>query len=411
MKKSPLLAIFLTIFIDLVGVGLVIPVITPLLIHSQLLFSPATEYATRSLVLGLLLASYPFWQFFGSPLLGALSDRYGRKKVLLISLLGTMAGYVLFAIGIITNQLWLLFVARSLDGFTGGNIATAMSVISDVSKGPQRTKNFGLVGMAFGLGFILGPYLGGKLSDPTVVSWFNNATPFWTAALLCLLNIALLLVRFAETLKTKIETKITPFTGFVNIGRAWNMVNLRRVFIVVFLLTTGFTFFTQFFQLFLLKRFNFSNSQIGDVFAFIGLSMAITQGFITRLSIKRFKPEVILTFAMLGLVAVFPVLTLPQIPWHIFLVLPFVALFQGHIQPNITTIISNFAGAEAQGEVLGINQSVQSLAMITPPVISGLVASIHYTLPIFAASLFTFLAWLMFMNVRRHYKNEKFHAV
>ena len=99
-----------------------------------------------------------------------------------------------------------------------------------------------------------GHYLGGKLSDPTVVSWFNNATPFWTAALLCLLNIILLLVRFAETLKTKINTKITPFTGFVNIGRAWNMINLRRVFIVVFFLATGFTFFTQFFQLFLLKR-------------------------------------------------------------------------------------------------------------------------------------------------------------
>ncbi len=411
MKKTSLGSIFLTIFIDLIGVGMAIPVITPLLLNSNKLFAASVTFQTRSIILGLLLASFPILQFFGAPLLGALSDRYGRKKVLIVSIFGTACGYILFALGIITNQLWLLFVSRSLDGFTGGNISTAMSVISDVSEGKDRTKNFGLVGMAFGLGFILGPFLGGKLSDPTVLSWFNNATPFWAAALLCLLNIGLLIFRFKETLKTTIHTKITALTGFKNIIHAWQMPNLRRVFLTIFFLTAGFTFFTQFFQVFLIERFSFSNSQIGNVFAYVGLWMAFTQGFLTRPAIKRFKVEDILSWAALGMVFVFPLLTLPKVAWLIFLILPLTAIFQGHIQPTSTSIVSSLAGPEAQGEVMGINQSITSLAMIAPPIISGMIAGVHYTYPLFAASFFTLVGWLFFQSHRHHQSREKFQVV
>ncbi len=410
MKKNSLVSIFLTVFIDLIGIGMAIPVITPYLLTSPDLFRAGTSLETRNIVLGLLLASYPILQFFGAPLLGTLSDRYGRKKILLISLIGTALGYVLFALGIMTNQLWLLFVSRSLDGFTGGNIATAMSVISDVSEGKDKTKNFGMVGMAFGLGFILGPFLGGKLSDPTVLSWFNNATPFWAAALLCLFNIGLLLFRFQETLKTTIHTKITALTGFKNVAKAWKLASLRRVFLTIFLLTFGFTFFTQFFQVFLIERFHFSNGQVGNLFAYVGLWMAFTQGVLTRPSIKRFKADAILSAAVLGMTVVFLVLTLPKSSWLLYTIIPFIAIFQGHIQPTSTSIISDLAGREAQGEVMGINQSVISLAMIAPPIISGVIAGFHYTLPLIAASIFTFIGWLVFQNHRRHTTQEQFHA-
>lgn len=409
-EKNSLLSIFLTVFIDLIGIGMAIPVITPLLISSNDLFGAGVSLETRNFFLGLLLASYPVFQFFGAPLLGALSDRYGRKKILVISLLGTAIGYILFAIGIVTHQLWLLFLSRSLDGFTGGNIATAMSVISDVSEGKDKAKNFGLVGMAFGLGFILGPFLGGILSDPSIWKWFNNATPFWAAALLCIFNITLLVFRFQETLKTTIHTKITPLTGFKNVATAWHMPNLRRVFLTIFLLTFGFTFFTQFFQVFLIERFNYSNSQVGNLFAYVGLWMAFTQGVLTRPTLKRFKVESILSAAVLGMIFVFPVITMVQTSWVLYTIIPFIAIFQGHIQPTSTAIISDLAGREAQGEVMGINQSVISLAMVAPPIISGLIAGLHYTLPLFAASIFTGLGWLVFANHRKHKTAEQFHV-
>ena len=410
MKKTALGAIFLTVFIDLIGIGMAIPVITPLLITSPDIFSAQTAYSTKTLVLGLLLASYPFFQFFGAPLLGALSDRYGRKKILILSLAGTALGYILFAIGIMTNQLWLLFVSRSLDGFTGGNIATAMSVISDVSDGTNKTKNFGMVGMAVGLGFILGPFIGGVLSNPEILSWFNNATPFWAAAALCVFNILLLVFRFKETLHTTIHTKITALTGFVNVVRAWKMINVRRVFLTIFLLTFGFTFFTQFFQVFLIERFNYSNAQIGNLFAYVGLWMAFTQGVITRPIVARFAPDKIMSWAILGMMITFPLLLLPHTTAFLFTLIPLIAIFQGHIQPTSTTIISNLAGPEAQGEVMGINQSVISLAMIIPPIISGWLASFSSSLPLIFASLVTGLAWLVFANHRKHQTPEQFHA-
>ncbi len=410
MKKTALGSIFLTVFIDLMGIGMAIPVITPLLITSPEIFPSTTLYATKTLVLGLLLASYPLFQFFGAPLLGALSDRYGRKKILIVSLVGTAIGYILFAIGIITDQLWLLFVSRSLDGFTGGNIATALSVISDVSDGTNKTKNFGLVGMAVGLGFILGPFIGGVLSEPTYVTWFTNATPFFAAAGLCSINILLLIFRFKETLRTRINTKITAFTGFVNIAKAMAMPNLRRVFLTIFLLTAGFTFFTQFFQVFLIERFAYSNAQIGNIFAYVGIWMAATQGIITRPIINRFAPDRIMSVAILGMMITFPLLLLPHSTLWLLLILPLIALFQGHIQPTSSTIISNLAGPEAQGEVMGINQSIQSLAMIVPPIISGVLAGFSSSLPMFLAAIITGLGWLIFASHRKHANKEKFHA-
>lgn len=170
-KSNPMLTIFLTVFIDLLGVGVLIPVM-PLLLGDPT--SPyyllPTGWSTEQgyVLLGLLTAVFPLMQFFATPILGQLSDKYGRKDILLISLFGTSLSYVLFAYGIMSRNLPLLFVSRALDGITGGNISVAQAAIADISLPENRAKNFGLIGMAFGLGFIFGSFLGGKLSDPTV---------------------------------------------------------------------------------------------------------------------------------------------------------------------------------------------------------------------------------------------------
>jgi DHA1 family tetracycline resistance protein-like MFS transporter len=404
-KKAPLSTIFLTVFLDLLGVGIVIPVIAPLLLDPahNMLSAEATIH-TRTITLGFLIASYPLAQFFGAPMLGALSDRYGRKKLLAISLVGTLIGYILFATAILEQNIYLLFASRILDGFTGGNISIALSSISDFSDEKSKAKNFGMVGAAFGLGFILGPYIGGKLADPGVVSWFNTATPFWFAAILTGINLMFVFGAFPETLREKRNTPVSAFTGIQNIGKAFQLKHLRTIFLVVFLLTLGFNFFTQFFQVFLINKFSFTISNIADTFAFIGIWIVIAQGGLQRPLSKKYSPLRMVQVAALGLGVVLPMLLLPSESKYIFFVLPFIAIFQGLTQPNITSLVSSQAGKGEQGQILGINQSIQSLGMAFPPIIASYINLVNINLPTLTASFCIILGWLILIIF---FKNKK----
>lgn len=411
-QRNILLTIFVTVFIDLLGFGIALPTLTPIFLNPHLAILPlSSTFGMRTLALGFLVASYPLAQFFGAPILGALSDHHGRKKILLISLLGTLAGYLLLGFGVTVNALALLFLGRIVDGFTGGNISTALSAIADVSDFKSRAKNFGLIGMAFGLGFILGPYVGGKLSDPHVLPWFNFATPFWFAALLCGANILLMLWRFPETLKTRVTTPVSFTTGFRNLYKASQLLNLRTMFLVVFFLIFGFSFFIQFFQVFLIDKFHFNQGQIGDLLAYVGFWAALSQGLLTRPLSRKFAPPQILSLSLLFLSLALPLLLLPSQARFLFFIVPFVAMANGLTQPNSSAIVSGLAGPESQGEVLGIQQSIQSLAMAIPPIISGFIVSINRNLPIGVAGLSIFTAWIIFVLFFKRQKREAFHEV
>lgn len=398
MKKTSIFSIFFVIFLDMLGVGVIIPVMAPLFLsHTSNILPIATPDVTRNILLGIVMAMYPLFQFFGAPILGSLSDRVGRKKILIISLTGTFIGYLLFAFGIMLGNIYLLFLSRIIDGFTGGNISVAQSAIADISTNEEKARNFGMIGMAFGLGFILGPYIGGKLSDPTLVSWFTFSTPFFFTALVTLINIILLVFRFQETLHTTSNKKISLLTGFQNIGKAWKMKELRSMFIIMFLIIFGFNFFTQFFQVYLVQTFNFNQSQIGDIFAYIGIWIAITQGGIIRPLSRKFTPRQIMKVSVVGLSIALMMILLPRDVWALLIVMPFVALFNGLTNPNSIAIISSLAKPSEQGEILGINQSVQSLAMTIPPIIAGIIVSMDKNLPIMVASISTYIAWLLFI--------------
>ncbi|HVA99533.1 MAG TPA: MFS transporter [Bacteroidia bacterium] len=394
--KSPLAAIFFTVFIDLVGLGIVIPIMAPLLLdpHNTILpFTASVHF--RTLLLGFLVAVYPLAQFFGAPVLGALSDRHGRKPILLLSLLGTFAGYILFALAIIHNNIYLLFCSRLLDGFTGGNISIAYAAISDVSDDTNKAKNFGMIGAAFGLGFVLGPFIGGKLSSPEIVSWFTLATPFWFAAILSSINIIWVSFSFPETLVEKQNTPVSLITGISNIKEAFGYKDLRIVFLIVFLLTLGFNFFTQFFQVFLIDKFNFNVSKIADMFAYIGVWIVIAQGGVLRPLLKRFNALQLLAVAALLLAISLPMLLIPSDYKYLYFVIPFVSIFQGLTQPTISTVVSDQANKTEQGRILGINQSIRSLGMALPPILAAYITLINISFPILAAAFFILLGWII----------------
>ncbi|MDO8480557.1 MAG: MFS transporter [Nanoarchaeota archaeon] len=405
MDKKPLWTIFLLVFLDLVGLGIVIPVLPLILLQPEFSF---LSQGLQNVLIGLLVAAYPIAQFFGAPVLGKYSDRHGRKPILLISIAGTVLGYLLFGLGILKANLLLLFLGRLLDGFTGGNISVALSSISDISKGQEKTKHFGMVGMAFGLGFILGPFIGGKLADPSVLPWFTHATPFWFAAILSALNLLFILFAFKETLKERYHKKITFFDGFHDIKKAFGMAELRVIFIVFFLMSFGWSFFTQFFPLYLYKRFSFSPSDIGNLFGVIGLTIAFTQGGVVRFLASRVRPAAVLRVVLLAAPVLLILLTFQKSVAGLYLINILLPLFFGTVFPNITTLISDAVGPESQGEVQGMRQSLQSLSQAIPPLIATFALSLSVSAPIYIGASTLLLSWLTFILFYKHRKKEQF---
>jgi MFS transporter, DHA1 family, tetracycline resistance protein len=240
-EKKALPVVLLTIFLDVLGVGILIPVLFPLIYN---IFIPAGYSRSESLViLGWLTAIFPLMQFLATPILGQLSDRYGRKPVLGFSLAGTAIGYIIFAYAIVTKNIPLLFVGRAIDGITGGNLSVARAVIADIIPPARRTQVFGMIGALFGIGFVAGPYIGSRLSVPNVSffglfdtpSWFSPATPFWFCAILSAFNTMILLLRLPETHKHIDKTaKLVWNQSISNIKKAYTTPGLRTVFVGIF---------------------------------------------------------------------------------------------------------------------------------------------------------------------------------
>ena len=402
MNKKILFSILFTVFIDLLGFGILIPVIPQLLANpgSPFFLLPAgLTLGQGYIILGFLTAIFPFMQFLATPILGELSDRFGRKPILAISLFGTSISYILFAVGILTKNLPLLFISRAFDGVTGGNIAVAQAAIADVSTPENRAKNFGLMGAAFGMGFILGPYLGGQLSDPSHFSWFNAATPFWFAAILAFTNTLSVIYLLPETLKNKSkELSLHLGQSFKNIIKVFKFKELRPIFATNFLFQAGFTFFTTFFSVFLITKFHFNQGSIGNYFAYVGIWIAFSQAVVTRKVSSKFGERSILRYSLIGTGVFILAQFLPSVWWELLLVTPFFAIFTGLSQANLTSLVSRSVGPEIQGEILGMNASVQALAQTIPPIISGFVAAgIAARAPIVVSGVTIILSGIVFI--------------
>ena len=392
-KNKTIVTIFCTVFIDLLGIGILIPVIP------QLFANPGSEFfllplgvsvKTGYILLGLLLAVYPIGQFLATPILGQLSDKYGRKKILALSLFGTAVSYIVFAYAIITKDIPLLFAARFFDGLTGGNISVAQAMIADISTKENRAKNFGMLGAAFGLGFIFGPYLGGRLSDPLTVSWFTAATPFYFAGILAFINMLSVLFLLKETNKHMHmhDYRMNIVKSLSNIGRAIKMKGVNIIFLTNFFFFGGFTFFTSFFAVYLINKFHFTQGQIGDFFAYVGIWSVFTQAVVTRHVAKRFSQEKVLRFTVFASGLLVLAYFLPQHAWEVLLVPPFFSFASGLTMANLSALLSRSAPPHLQGEILGINASVQALAQSIPAILSGFIAAaLLPTTPIVIASI------------------------
>ena len=413
LSKRALPAVLLTVFLDVMGLGILIPLL-PVLVNPHnpaSVVGPGWSDKSAFIMLGWLLASFAIAQFIAAPILGQLSDKFGRKKVLAYSVAGTALGYAIFAYGIWEKNLGIMFAGRILDGLTGGNLPVAQAVVADVSTPENRTKNFGLVGMMFGLGFALAPYISGKLATPgipfinlgglhlgTTPSWFSLTTPFWVATGLSLLNVLLIVTRLPNTqLNIARHLKIDWNRSFHNLAKAVTHPALRHVLIPMILFFSGFGFFRAFFQVLLVNKLGFTQSNVGDFFAYFGVCMALGQGVITPLVSKYFKNWQALQWGLVfGGVAIMLFL-IPNTTAGLLMVTPIMALAIGQVFANSIALISASASKDIQGEVLGINSSVQAFGDAVPSALSGYIAaSLSVSAPVLVGGVTVLLSALVF---------------
>jgi DHA1 family tetracycline resistance protein-like MFS transporter len=362
--KGALGIIFLIVFVDLLGFGIIIP----------LLPRYVPDFTDHPLKVTLLFSIFSVCQFVGAPILGALSDRYGRRPVLVFSQFGSAFGYLLLAVATAVDwenpatRLWLVYVSRIIDGFTGGNISTAQAYVSDVTTPQNRAKGMGLLGAAFGIGFTAGPFLGGVLGHYDITWPAYAAAAFSTAAAV----LTFLYLKESRTHKpTDAEAWLHP-SRFLPILRRPVLVQLLAI---SFFVMAAFVMMESTITMFLDERFGYKEKQVGLFFGFVGLVIVVVQGgLIGRLTKKLGEWPLAVAgcaFVALGM------LGFTYTAFHASLA---VLLFAGALnaagrslqQPTISSLISKFSDPRDQGAVFGLFHGLGSLARAVGPLIAGL---------------------------------------
>lgn len=364
-SRTAILMVALVVLVDITGFGLILP----------LLPFWAERLGANPFEVGLILSVYALAQFLFTPVLGALSDRFGRRPVILISLLIEAAGFALTALA---GTLPFLLVARFIGGLGASNIGSAQAVVADVTAPKDRARGMGMVGAAIGVGFVIGPALGGVLAS------FGPTVPFWAALVVALLNALLVLFLLPETRGKRpvaVQGAKQQFALFAGWQRAIRTPAIARLILVNLLFTLAFTAMEAVYPLFSQDVFGWGATQNGYIFTYVGVIIVIMQGGMVGQLVKRFG-ERGLQIAGLGLLAV----GLALLPFSGTLALMLVALAllsigDGAVTPTNNALLSLATPPEAQGETLGLSQGIAGLGRMIAPLIAGALFSVGIGLP------------------------------
>lgn len=353
---SPLAVIFITVFIDLIGFGIVIPILPYY----------ANRFGATPFEGDMLFASYSIMQFIFAPILGQLSDRYGRRPLLFFSILGTALGFLILGLA---NALWVLFAGRIFAGIMGANISIAQTYVADVTTEENRAKGMGMIGAAFGLGFIFGPVIGGLLSG------FGASVPFYFAAALSLVNAILLYFILPETVKPEFAAIKKYQNRFQVLAQAFVNRDFALVTVLYFLAITAFSIMTAAFTYYTMYRFGFDEQDNGWLFAYIGVLSVIMQGGLIGILSKKFG-EIWLTVAgcFILVIALFLVPFVGPNTGGLFGLLGGMALFaigNSISTPSLTSLSTKYTPRDQQGTTMGVFQSAASLARAVGPALAG----------------------------------------
>jgi MFS family permease len=398
-KIRPLLPYAIVVFLGYVGFSLPLPVLPEMFLDSERSILPAMmSIQLKTVLLGIVLAAYPSGQFIGSPLLGMLSDIWGRKRVITYSLASTALGYAITALAMSAHSVIGMFCGLFLCGFSEGNVTIAQAVIGDIAGKDEKVAHFGWINFFSCTAFIVGPLLGGWLADPSNNRFFTFATPFWLGSVMSIAAVFIIWKFSTETKKHAHQGQ-----GFLEgMKYNWNNLVLRKYYVAIFFLYFGLYSFWNCLGIYLQRRFNFSTSGLAYVMAYDAFFFAIGLLFLVQPLAKRMKPYRNAAWGACALALMLGILIIPQNPWALIATIPPIGILISVLMTNGAVMVSDAADDDRQGEALGTMQSIQVLAGMSVGIIGGLLAALQPALPLVAGAGMTAICGYLLLK-RRSY--------
>jgi predicted MFS family arabinose efflux permease len=390
-----LLPLYAVIFVGFAGYSLMITVFTPMLLHSGSPLLPA-DYPMhkRTIALGILLCLYPLGQFLGSPILGGLSDRFGRKPVLLISLAVTTVCYALIAFSLSIASLSLLVIALMLAGLAESNIVAAQGAIADLCPPAVRNRFFGYIYMSVSSAYIIGPLVGGKLADPGILPWFNDATPFWAVFFLLAITAGAIAIFFRET-HSPGHSQVSFTKAFAGLADVFTNPRLRALYWLNFLFYLAIFGFFRCYPMYLVDQFHLGVSRVSEFIAWVGVPIVLANLWLTSFLSARFAIKTIAVWSGL-LTGVFMwMVVLPPQKNALWITLFLTSAALALSLPSCATLLSTAASQDDQGRVMGNNQALQVGAEALSGVVGGILAAITVKLSLMVLAAIAILAALL----------------
>ena len=378
----------LTVVIEIMGLGLVLPLLSALFMPGSDYFpiAPQTSLHTRYVYYSLAVVLWPIGAFFGTPYLGELSDKYGRKRILSVCLFMTGLGYALSAVSIFMGSLFLFFVCRLATGFFAGCYDIAQAAAADISTTPKvKARNMGWITFAMAIGLIVGPIISGFTTESSHIQWFSICTPFWIASGLAVLNTLLVLILLNETYNVNEKAKVQLKKIFLSFLFIFTDSRVKRLGIIFFMLNIGYYLFFSSMPLILNQKFHFNPRLTGVFFCFIGSGTAVSILFVQKKALKLFslKKIYIITTIISSLFLigsfVYPVL------YGLWIFAFFVALFEILCYSSLLAMGSNAVTKDLQGRVMGGLGAVLSLSFIFSGMLLPFLSDINVLLPLLGA--------------------------
>jgi multidrug resistance protein len=363
-KKRALGMIFLVMLMDIIGLTIIIPV-APFIVQ---------RYSPDALMVTALTGIYAAGQFLAAPAIGKISDRFGRRPVLLICILGSAIGYFIFGIG---GALWVLFISRLIDGISGGNLSTAAAYIADISEPEERPKNFAMIGMAFGLGFILGPALGGAVSQISIDA------PAFLAGILSLVSVGLIFALLPESLppeqRRSEPLRAADFNPLIAIGEMARKPGIAILLIANCLFAFGFDGMNSALSVYVAEKFAVQPWQIGALFVASGVVTAFTQAVLVQRAVARAGEKRLAVVSQVGLGLGAAIIAIAPAFWWLYPNILLVSGVGGLVWATIGSLIASKVQPHEQGQLAGVNTALQSLMAVCGPIAAG--AAYDYVAP------------------------------
>lgn len=387
---TPLL---LVIIIDTMGFGLIIPILSPLFMeHTGAILPSTTSLAMRDFLYGLSMASFTATMLLGAPFLGDLSDHWGRKKILIVSLIGTAIALLISAYGILIHNVVLLILGRALAGFAAGSQPIAQAAIADVSSHDNKAKNMAMLGFVSCAGFVIGPIIGGYFANP---AYFNYATPFFIAATLAFANAVAVNFTFRETFHPKHQKKLELLKGLVLFIDAFKNREIRGVIGAMLFYQIGFAIYLTFISIFVVQSFHFSTTKVGHFMAYFGLIMALTYILIMPNIVRIASLKNIVRGGLVVTVITLLCLLWP-IQWVVWITMIPLAASNGITYTATLTLLSNQMSSEKQGWIMGVIAATTATAWGVGSLLAGALGSGNILLPFLTAAGLTFFGLILF---------------